>query len=117
MIGGTCHPGSGNRIGWALDASGHTIVVSGKYVDSQSFSVLETDLDEMLRATVGPEALRSSTTPVLAARYRSGRSVAVMDLMQLIEWIKAPPALLPSSRNETVRHTARVPPHLRTDAR
>lgn len=117
MIGGTCHPGSGNRIGWALDTSGHTIVVSGKYVDAKSFQVLETDLDEMLRATVGPEAVRSGTTPVLAARYRSGRSVAVMDLLQLVEWIRRPPELLPSSRNEAVRHTARVPPHLRTDAR
>lgn len=115
MIGGTCHSGSGNRIGWALDASGHTIVVSGKYVDSASFQVLETDLDEMLRATVGPEAVRSGTTPVLAVRYRSGRSIAVMDLLQLMEWIKAPPALLPSSRNEAVRHSARVPPHLRSD--
>lgn len=113
MIGGERHAGSGNRPHSRLDASGHTLIFSGKYVDAASFSIKEGDLDEMLRATVGPEAIRPSMIPILGTKYRSGRMIATLELRQLLDWISRPPELIPTSNQDNLRATARTPGYLR----
>lgn len=115
LIGGERHAGSGNRVYSKLDGSGNSLIVSGKYVDAASFSVKEADLDEMLRATVGPEAPTMGLIPILGAKYRSGRTIAVLDLMQLLDWIRQPPQLIPTSKQDNIRRTARTPKLLRGD--
>lgn len=113
LVQGTSHIGSGNRVYQKLDASGHTLILSGKYVDSASFSIKETDLDEMLRATVGPEGHMGGLVPILAAKFKSGRVIGTLDLLQLLAWLKQPPELIPATKQDAIRHTARTPPHLR----
>lgn len=109
MIGGERHAGSGNRIFARLDASGHGLVISGKYTSHASFSLGEHDLDEMARACIGPEAADPTIIPILGVKYASGRKVAVMDLAQLVDWLRAPPELIPSTKQDQIRRTARTP--------
>lgn len=113
LIQGERHMGSGNRPHSRLDASGHTLIFSGKYVDAMSFSIKENDLDEMVRATVGPESMSAGLIPILAAKFKSGRTIATLDLLQLLDWIRQPPDLVPSTKQDAIRATARTPPYLR----
>lgn len=112
-IGGTRHTGSGNRPYAKLDASGNELIVSGKYVGHASFSLKEEDLDEAKRAALGPEAASSGATPILAVKFKSGRTVAVVDLDTLMEWLRSPPELLPSTKQDQIRKTARTASLLR----
>lgn len=116
LIQGERHIGSGNRPYQKLDASGHTLIFSGKHTIHESFSIKQADLDETLRAALGPEAARPGLIPILAAKFGSSqRTIAVMDLLQLLDWIKSPPELLPATKQEALRRTARTPSFGRGD--
>lgn len=117
LFGGTKHKGSGNRPYCKLDASAASgdvaVVISGKYVDAESGRLKEDDLDEALRATVGPEAASAGVVPILATKFKSGRMVATLDLQTLIEWLTAPPQLVEATKQDEIRATARTPSFLR----
>lgn len=116
LIQGVRHVGSGNQAFQRLDASGHTLIFSGKYTSHASFSIKESDLDETLRAAIGPEAASTGLIPILATKFASGRIIATLDLLQLLDWIKSPPDLLPATKQENLRRTARTPAILRGDS-
>lgn len=117
LFGGQRHAGSGNRVYQRLDASasggGASVVISGKYVDAASTRLKETDLDEALRATVGPEAANALVVPVLAFKFKSGRRVGLIDLDTLVQWVTAPPQIIQASKEDVIRATARTPTFLR----
>lgn len=113
LVGGERHKGSGNRVYQRLDASGFEIILSGKHTVHASFSITDGDLDEVVRGAFGPEAVKPYTIPILAVKLGTGRKVAAMDLEQLIEWIRKPPALIPATKQDEIRSTAKVPPFLR----
>lgn len=115
LVQGERHVGSGNRAYQRLDASGHTLILSGKHTIHRSFSIAENDLDEMVRATLGPEAATGGVIPILATKFGSGRMIATLDLLQLLEWIRQPPELVPASKQDGIRRTARTPSFLRED--
>lgn len=114
LIMGERHVGSGNQVFQKLDASGHTLIISGKHTVNASFSIKESDLDEMLRATVGPEVVFHGLIPILATKFgASGRMIATLDLLQLLDWIRQPPQLIPTTKQDDIRRTARTPNLLR----
>lgn len=116
LVGGERHAGSGNRAYQRLDASGHSLIFSGKHTIHGSFTIAEHDLDEMLRATVGPEGIRPNMIPILGTKFgQTGRTIATLDLAQLLDWVRKPPELVPSTKQDGIRRTARTPSLLRGD--
>lgn len=115
-IGGVRQVGSGNRTYAKLDAAvGGALLVSGKHTDAESLRLTPGMIDEALRATCGPEAMGGADS-FIAVHFGlelDSPALAVVDLDLLVHWIKAPPAIVPATADESLRASARVPPALR----
>lgn len=115
-IGGTRQKGSGNTVYAKLDARGQDVVVSGKHTDAASLRLTPEMIDEARRAVLGPESASAGTDSFIAVHFGpnlKGPALAVIDLDLLLRWISAPPEIVPASKQDSLRHTASVPPFLR----
>lgn len=118
LIGGTRQRGSGNRPYAKLDAGNGQLVVSGKHVDGDSVRLTRGMIDEAVRAVLGPEAPHYGSQSFVAVHFgldvtSIAGAVGIVDLGQLLTWIKAPPALIQATPQESLRATARTPPLFR----
>jgi hypothetical protein len=75
--------------------------------------VTETILDDIARQALGPSA-GSMASGVLAVRVgERQRRLAVVDLDELVGWLRTPPELLSATPQDRLRATARQPSLLR----
>lgn len=113
LTGGKRTTGSGNRAWSVCDINSGLVVIEAKHTDAESFRVTETILDDIARQALGPSA-GSAASGVLAVRVgERKRRLAVVDLDELVGWLREPPALLPSTPQDRLRASARVPSLLR----
>lgn len=113
--GARAHPGSGNRI-LQLDAGQGLLLASGKHTDADSMRVTQAMIDETVAAVLGPEAMQGGYNSFLAVHFGedlSGPALAVLDLDLYISQIKAPPAIVPSTKRDDQRATSRLPSFMR----
>lgn len=113
LVGGQLQRGSGNRCYARLDVSGYEILWSFKHTEHASFRVSREIIDEARMATNGPEGIKPNTIDIIAYKLGDGTMRGDLDLMQLIAWIREPPALIPATRQDQLRATAKRPPYLR----
>jgi hypothetical protein len=115
--GGRRQPGSGNREYAQLDSRTGLLLVEGKLTEAESIRLSPDMLDQARSAVVGPEAMQGGYEYVIALHVGrgplDGPALAVLDLDLLIEWIKAPPAIVQATRQDELRATARRPSLLR----
>lgn len=118
--GGRRRPGSGNRLVSQLDSRTGLLLIEGKLTTADSIRLTPAMLEQARSATIGPEAMQGGYESVLALKMgvRSaadlpGPALAVLDLDLLLSWIKAPPEIVPATRQESLRATARTPSVLR----
>lgn len=113
LIDGKRTVGSGNKPYSICDVNSGLVVVEAKHTDAESFRVTETILDDIARQALGPSA-GSHASGILAVRVgERQRRLAVVDLDELVSWLRRPPKLLPSTQNDRLRATARRPSLLR----
>lgn len=109
LTGGRRTTGSGNRSYSILDVNSGLLAVEAKHTDAESFRVTPQILDDIARQALGPSA-GSMASGVLAIRVGArGRRLAVVDLDELVGWLRSPPSLLPSTKNDELRARARIP--------
>jgi hypothetical protein len=113
LVDGKRTVGSGNRSWSVLDVNSGLLVIEAKHTNAESFRVTPQILDDIARQALGPSA-GSMASGVLAIRVgEQKRRLAVVDLDELVGWLRSPPELLPATPNERLRATARVPSLLR----
>lgn len=114
-FGGEAVKGSGSQTGFKLDMVTQNRVLVGecKHTDAMSYSVTTQTLDKVKRAVLGPESAKAGVDAILITELGDGQLIASLDLELLLSWIEAPPAIVPATKEDTLRHTARIPPHLR----
>jgi len=113
LVGGRLQPGSGNRVEAQLDVSSGLLLIECKATDAASFSLSTKVWDAVREASSGSSSAAHVST-ILAVRLgASGPRLGVVDLGELISWIRSPPALLPATHSSELRRLARTPTILR----
>lgn len=112
LVGGRLQPGSGNRVEAQLDVSGGLVLVECKATDAQSFSLTTKVWYAVREASTGSSSA-SHVQAMLAVRLGDGTRLGVVDLDDLVSWIREPPALLPATASSELRRLARTPTLLR----
>lgn len=113
LVGGRVQKGSGSQVHIPLDVAGHTIIWSAKHTIHNSFSVSKKIIDEARLSVQGPAAASLDRIDILAYKMGDGTMRADLDLLQMLAWIREPPALIPASKQDQIRATARTPGLLR----
>lgn len=73
-------------------------------------------VDETVSAVLGPEGMQGGYDSFLAVHLGPdlrGPALAVLDLDLFISYIKAPPAIVAATKDESRRATTRIPPFMR----
>lgn len=113
LTGGRRTSGSGNRAWSICDINAGLVVMEAKHTDAESFRVTPQILDDIARQALGPSA-GSMASGVLAIRVGArGRRLAVVDLDELVGWLREPPGLFSSTPQDQLRARARRPSLLR----
>ncbi len=113
LVGGKLQPGSGNRVEAQLDVRGGLLLIEAKHTDAASFSLSTKVWDAVREASTGSSTASYAQT-ILALRLgASGHRLGVVDLDDLLSWIRQPPALLPATPSSELRRLARTPTILR----
>lgn len=113
LVGGKVQKGSGNQVHIPLDVAGHTIIWSAKHTTHASFSISKRIIDEARMSVLGPAAGALDRIDIIGYKLGDGTMRADLDLMEMIAWIREPPQLIPASKTDNIRATARVPSILR----
>lgn len=114
LVGGRLVKGSGNSFHARGDVkNGGQIVWSFKHTIHNSFSVTRDIIEDARSMALGPMAADSSIIDVLAYKMGDGTMRGDLDLMTLIAWIAQPPEILPATKTDSIRATARTPNLLR----
>lgn len=110
LVGGQRVKGSGNGVAFKLDVGVRGLIVfEGKHTDAESFRVTPEILDQVRNAVSGPASTYVSAEAILAIRLGvAQRRFALVELDTLIEWLKAPPEILTSTKMEGLRAGARA---------
>lgn len=107
-FGGEETVGSGNRNYARLDVTGKGLVISAKHTIHKSFSVTGDIINDARSVTMGPNGVDPSIIPIVAVKLEpSGLEVAVLEMDELIEWLKSPPRLIEPTKTDNLRATAR----------
>lgn len=113
LYGGKRTTGSGNRSWTILDVNSGLLVIECKDSPPESFRVTPAILDDISRQALGPSA-GSAASGILAIRVgEQKRRLAVVDLDELVGWLRSPPGLIPATPNDELRARARTPSLLR----
>ncbi len=113
LVEGRLQPGSGNRVEAQLDVRSGLLLVECKHTDAASFSLSTKVWDAVREASTGSSTASYAQT-ILALRLgASGHRLGVVDLDDLVSWIREPPALLPAMHSSELRRLARTPTILR----
>lgn len=114
-------PGSGSGIFRKMDVEGKRLLWSLKATDNESFSVKQTDLDEVTRAVKGPGGIGGSFIPVLGFTMTddpkpTDRVFVVIEAEDFVDLLesKSDPIFQPSKTKEKYK-AANVPSLFRTE--
>lgn len=113
LVGGKLQPGSGNRVEAQLDVSGGLLLIEAKYTDAASFSLSTKVWNAVREASTGSSSATYAQTMLAVRLGASGHRLGIVDLDQLVSWIRQPPALLPATQASELRRLARTPTILR----
>ena len=113
LVGGRLQPGSGNRVEAQLDVSGGLLLVECKHTDAASFSLTSKVWDAVREASSGSSSATHVQTMLAIRLGATGHRLAVVDLDALVDYLRAPPALLPATQSSELRRLARTPTLLR----
>lgn len=114
LFGMKPRPDSGAGV-YKLDAGGHTLVVSFKHTDDESFRVTQDMVQELRDATSGPGGVGQHVTGLIAVRFAGVELVSVMTLGDQIALFKQQTRLIPPTKDEARRSQASTPAFLRED--
>lgn len=113
LVGGKVQRGSGNRVYARLDVDGRDVLWSAKHTDHLSWSLSRAVFDDARSAVLGPTSIKPDLTTIIATKLGDGTMIASLDLLELIAWIRKPPALIEPTREDAIKATAKVPPFMR----
>jgi hypothetical protein len=108
-LGASLQIGSGNRSYAPLDAAGHELLVSFKYTSAIRSPIDRQAIEEARAAVLGARSASPGRIDVIGYKLGDGTTRADLDWMQFIAWIKEPPSIVPATKQESLRHSARLP--------
>jgi hypothetical protein len=105
--------GSGNLFYARGDVRGRELVWSFKHTDSARSPVDHFVIVDARSMALGPTGTNHGALDIIAYQLGNGMRRADLDLAELVALLQAPPELIPATKQDNLRHTARTPPHLR----
>jgi hypothetical protein len=108
-LGAQLQVGSGNRSYAPLDAAGYELLVSFKYTGAIRSPIDKQAIEEARAAVLGARSASPGRIDIIGYKLGDGTRRADLDWMQFIAWIKEPPTLVPATKQENLRHSARLP--------
>lgn len=113
LVGGRIQPGSGNLIQARGDVSGDGLLWTAKHTIHLSSPVTKAAIEDARTMASGPSLASMGAEVVFGYQLGDGTMRADLSLLQLIAWLREPPALIAATKQDSIRHTARTPSALR----
>lgn len=115
LVGGRVQKGSGNLIIARGDVAGRAALLwSAKFSTHLSSPVTKVAIEDAKTMASGPE-VGIAHDVVFGYKLGDGTMRADLDLLQLIEWLREPPSIIPATKQDAIRATARRPTMLRDE--